>query len=89
MQISIAVVMTFLASFAFVFTKAFQQRNVAFDNYIAVIPTSLLMAATELYVIVNIAEKGYNVAMILLVGLGSGFGAIAAMLLHKKLFKRT
>ena len=81
-----ALVLTFLASFSFVFTKAFQQRNVAFDNYVAVLPVSLLMAATEIYVVANIVDQGYNLATVLSVGFGSGFGAIGAMILHKRLF---
>lgn len=80
--------LVFLAAFAFVFLKAFQQRNVAFDNYIAVLPTSLLMAAVEVYVIVNAAQNGYSLFIVLAVGLGSGLGALAAMLTHKRLFTR-
>lgn len=45
-------------SFAFVFLKAFQQRNVAFDNYIWVLPTSYCMAFAEVYVIALIAQQG-------------------------------
>ena len=80
--------LTFLSSFAFVATKAFQQRNVAFDNYVAVIPVSLLMALTEVYVMHNIAVQGYSAALVLSIGFGSGLGALAAMVLHKKMFKR-
>lgn len=78
----------FLAAFAFVFLKAFQQRNVAFDNYVAVLPTSMLMAVVEVYVIVKATENGYSLLVVLAVGTGSGLGALAAMLVHKRLFKK-
>lgn len=79
---------TFAASFVFVFLKAFQQRNVAFDNYIAILPTSLLMAATEIIVISNIAQRGWSLPLVLTIGMGSGLGAISAALLHKRIFHR-
>lgn len=78
----------FAASFGFIFLRAFQQRNVTFDNYAAVVPTSLLMAATEVLVIANIAKSGWHLPLVLAVGLGSGFGALCAMLLHKRIFRR-
>ena len=77
-----------LAMFAFVFLKAFQQRNVAFDHYWPVVPTSLLMAATEVYVIAAIVRNGYHLPLVLAVGLGSGLGALGAMLLHKRVFAK-
>jgi hypothetical protein len=79
---------TFAASFVFIFLRAFQQRNVAFDNYLAIVPTSLLMAATEVIVIANIASRGWHLPLVLAVGFGSGLGAIVAVLTHKRLFRR-
>lgn len=76
------------AQFAFVFLKAFQQRNVAFDNFIAVIPVSLLMAATEVFVVVQVATAGWNLGVVLSVGLASGFGAVSAMVLHRRIFPK-
>lgn len=78
----------FLASFVFVFLKAFQQRNVAFDNYVWVFPTSLAMAATEVYVIASIANRGYSLAAVLGMGAGAGLGALLAMYLHHNYIKR-
>jgi len=78
----------FAASFVFVFLKAFQQRNVAFDNYKWVFPTSLAMAATEVYVIAAIATQGYSLAAVLGMGTGAGFGAMLAMVLHHRYVKR-
>lgn len=76
--------LTFVASFVFIFLKAFQQRSVAFDNYVWVVPTSLAMAATEVFVIANIATRGWHVGLVLTIGLGSGLGALGAMLLHRR-----
>ena len=76
------------AMFAFVFLKAFQQRNVAFDHYWPVVPTSWLMAATEVYVIATIVRLGYDLYLVAALGTGAGFGALAAMWLHKHIFGR-
>lgn len=74
----------FAASFAFVFLKAFQQRNVAFDNYGWIFPTSIAMAATEVYVVASVAKNGWHVWLVLAIGAGAGLGALGAMLIHKK-----
>ena len=75
--------MAFAASFAFIFLRALQQRNVVHDNYWWVVPTSLAMAATEAVVIVNIARQGWHFPLVLSVGVGSGLGCITAMVFHK------
>ena len=74
----------FAASFMFVFLKAFQQRNVAFDKYRWVLPTSMAMAAAEVYVIATIVTTGYSVLAVLGMGTGAGAGALIAMHLHGK-----
>lgn len=76
-----------LASFIFVFLKAFQQRNVAFDKYLWVLPLSLSMAATEVYVVHAIATVGWDLAMVGFIGFGGGTGAMIAMYLHHHIFK--
>ena len=75
------------AMFAFVFLKAFQQRNVAFDKYIAVVPTSWLMFAAEAYVIATIASRGWDFLFVAAVGTCAGFGALGAMVVHKRVFR--
>jgi len=77
-----------MASFIFVFLKAFQQRNVAFDHYWPVIPISILMAATEIYVVSSVVLLGYSVELVLCVGSGAGIGAVSAMSLHSRIFRR-
>ena len=76
-----------LAMFAFVFLKAFQQRNVAFDHYWPVIPISLLMACAEVYVISAVVRGGYDLTLVLSIGCGSGLGALLAMYLHRRIFR--
>ncbi|MPZ19527.1 MAG: hypothetical protein GEV06_16645 [Luteitalea sp.] len=83
----ISYALVFAASFGFIFLKAFQQRNVAFDNYGWVAPTSLAMAGAEVFVIANIARNGWAWPLVLVIGLGSGAGALAAMLVHKRWVK--
>jgi len=74
----------YLASFSFIFLRAFQQRNVAFDNYWWIMPTSMLMALTEVFVIANVATLGYDLALVFAMGLGGGTGSLSAALLHKR-----
>jgi hypothetical protein len=81
------VFITFFASVAFIFLKAFQQRNVAFNHLAWIVPTSLGMAFTEVYVIFSIAERGYSLPLVLAVGLGSGVGALLAVIVHRKVFQ--
>lgn len=76
-----------VASFIFIFLKAFQQRNVAFNHYLAVIPTSLLMAVVEVFAIAEIAAEGWSIPVVLAVGMASGLGALTAMGLHGFIFK--
>lgn len=72
------------ANFLFIFLKAFQQRNVAFDNYRMVLPTSFGLALTEVYVIAKVAVLGFTIPLALTIGVAAGSGALLAMLLHKR-----
>ncbi len=78
-----------LAMFGYVFTKAWQQRNVAFDHYWPVIPTSWVMFAMEAYIVVAIANRGWDILFVGVVGTSAGLGALLAMVLHKRLFRRS
>lgn len=78
-----------IASFGFIFLKAFQQRNVTLDAPAkAVILTSLAMAATEVYVISAIAREGYSVVLVCCIGVGAGLGCVLAMRVHRRIFRR-
>lgn len=74
----------FIASFAFVGLKAFQQLNVVHDEYWLVVPTSMMMAACEVYVIAVVAVNGWG-WIVFWVGLGAGLGCLFSMLLHKRI----
>ena len=75
-----------LAMFLFVFLKAFQQRNVAGSHYLPVVPTSVAMAITEVYIIAIIVRVGYDPLLVACIGTGSGLGCLLAMHLHDKIF---
>ena len=74
-----------IASFISVFVKAFQQRNVAFNNYISVPFFSFGMAFTEVYIIINIVELGASWDVIWRLAIGAILGCWTAMYLHNKL----
>lgn len=81
----------FVANFVFIFLKAFQQRNVTSMHYLPVIPTSFLMALTEVYVVATIAIQAMTsqlgVEEIVAIALGGGLGCMASMWCHNKIFK--
>ena len=79
---------TFAANFAFIFLKAFQQRNVVHDNYGWVVMTSNAMALFEVYVVAMVAKEGFTLWLVFALGLGGGTGCLAAMLLHKRFVLR-
>lgn len=77
-----------LASFAvliFVGLKSFQQRNVAFDHYRWILPTSIGMAICEFYVIAYVAKQGFSLLPVLALGVSSGIGSLSATYLHGRL----
>jgi hypothetical protein len=78
----------FFASMIFIFFKAFQQRNVAFEHYSWIIPTSIAMALAEFWVIAMIVREGYNLPLVITLGTGSGVGALAATYLHQRYLTR-
>lgn len=87
----LTIFLLFVANFVFIFLKAFQQRNVAYMHYLPVIPTSILMALTEVYVIATIAVQALSGSLgvedILAIALGGGIGCMASMWAHNRLFK--
>ena len=81
----------FAANFAFIFLKAFQQRNVAFMHYAWVVPTSFAMGIVEVGVVGAVAIEATKAdhffdlwPLILAVGLGGGLGCIASMWVHHR-----
>jgi len=74
-----------IASYISVFVKAFQQRNVAFNNYLFVPVFSLAMAFTEVYIIINIVKLGASWDLVWKLATGAVLGCWSAMYLHNKL----
>lgn len=77
----------FFASYLFIALKALQQLQVVHGEYLRILPTSLAMAACEVFVISNVAATGWG-WIVWPVGLGSGLGCMTAMWLHGKWRKR-
>lgn len=77
----------FLANFVFIFMKAFQQRNVSGAHYFAILPTSFALAATEVYIIVQVVAKGIDLGAVLALGLAGGLGSMTAVFFHRRIFK--
>lgn len=77
----------FGACFVYVLLRAFQQRNVAFDNYGWIVPTSYLMASADVFIIAFISSHGWHFWLVMANGTGAMFGALSAMLLHKRWVK--
>jgi len=76
----------FISSFCFVGMKSFQQLNVVHKQYLLVMPTSMLMALCEVYVIATVAKSGFG-WLAFFVGLGAGLGCMTSMYFHGKLTK--
>lgn len=82
-----------VAYFVYVFFKAFQQKNVAFDHYKWVMPISYGMAFMEVLVISLVAfqaSKGITPDLIwfaVAIGTGGGLGALTAMWIHNRYVK--
>lgn len=77
----------FFCNFAFIFLKALQQRNVSGAHYVAIVPTSLLLALAEVYIIVQVATTGLTIPVVLALGVAGGVGSLAAVWSHKRIFK--
>lgn len=78
--------LAFAASFLFVALKSWQQLNVVRRAYPWILPTSMLMALCEVYVIANVAQFGFG-WLVLWVGLGGGLGSTCATYLHWRMVK--
>lgn len=78
----------FLASFIFIFLKAFQQLNVVHRQFLLVVPTSMAMATCEVAVIALVARQGWG-WIVFFTGLGGGLGCVVAMYFHTFTQKRT
>jgi len=79
------------ASFVYIAAKAFQQLNVVHDYRLLVLPTTFVMAVCEVAIVGNIAVQATagswaDMALtILAMTAGSSAGAVASMILHKRM----
>lgn len=82
-----------LANFAYIFLKAWQQRNVAYLHYGWAAFTNAFLVGTEMFVVGNVAVAAVsgNWHHILLVfvamTIGGGSGCTASMWLHQRYLK--
>lgn len=80
-------VFAFIASLVFIWAKAAQQLHVVGFEYRRVMPTSMVLAACEVFIMVNIIRTADSLAglvmLALSLGLGAGIGCIIAMRLHQ------
>lgn len=77
----------FLASYFFIFLKSWQQLNVVRALYWWIVPTSLFMACVEVFVIAQVAVRGWDIHLVIAVGLGGGMGSACATWVHKRFVK--
>ena len=59
--------LAFLSSFGFVFLKSFQQLNVVKKTYSLIVPTSMLMAGMEVYVVATTSRNGWQWLLVFLI----------------------
>lgn len=75
--------LTFLSSFLYIFTKSFQQNNVTYRQYKWILPTSMVMAVMEVFMVSVLSKHGIG-WLVLFVGSGGGLGSICATFVHHK-----
>lgn len=75
--------LAFITSYGFVFLRSFQQLNVMRTRYLWIMPTSMCMAACEVFLITT-AARGYG-WIVVAMGLGAGFGCMCLMWIHGRI----
>lgn len=79
--------LSFIASFSYIFLKSWQQGNVTHKQYKWILPTSMMMALLEIYTVGVMAKHGVGV-LVFFVGFGGGLGSMAATYLHDRMLHR-
>lgn len=74
----------FAAAFAYVWLRAFQQRNVAHASYVWMTPTSFGMAALDMFCIISFARAGWSLKLWLTYGAAGALGSVLAVMFHKR-----
>lgn len=80
------IALAFLASFIYIFTKAFQQLNVVNKRYLAVMPTSMVMALCEVTIVASVVKESWLI--FIPIGISGGLGCLLAMYLDDKRGKK-
>mgnify|MGYP001563697929 CR=1 FL=1 len=75
----------FCLTFGSIGFKVFQQKNVIYDKWWWVPPTSMFIQVCDVAIIVLVIQEGLSLAAV--TGLGAGLGALLAMWIHNKLRK--
>lgn len=81
---SVNVLLISCAMFVYVILRALQQRNVAFDNYGWVVPTSYAMAVADVFLISSVARANWSIPLVFGYGTAGALGALTAMWFHKR-----
>lgn len=82
----LGLVLPFMASFALVALRAFQQRNVQAARYGAMFGTTVFYAFAEAAVVIAYTADGFNLPAVLAIGCGGGIGGIVAVKISKRIF---
>lgn len=73
-----------IASFVRVFLKSWQQLSVMSMQFKSIMPVSVLMTATEVYVIFSVKDASKLWLLVMVMGIAAGAGSMLSMWLHKK-----
>ena len=74
----------FGSSYLYIGLKALQQLQVMNYQFKFILPTSLGLAACEIFIVYRVAKTGWDTYLWLALGFGAGLGCMSAMYLHKK-----
>ena len=75
-----------LATFLVVFGRAIQQMNVIGGHYVPAAITPYFIAVGEVAVVLLVVDTGWQA--IPMVGTGGALGAVSAMWIHRKIWRR-
>lgn len=78
----------FASSYLFIGAKAIQQLQVCNYQFKYVLPTSMVLAACEIFLVYNVAKEGWNIWLWLALGSGAGLGAMTSMAAHRHLRRK-
>lgn len=78
----------FLSSYCYIGLKAVQQLQVCNYQFKYILPTSMGLAACEIFLVYNVAKTGWDALLWLSLGFGAGLGAMTAMYAHKRRCKK-